>query len=244
MALPETPAFVAFPEFSVSPAVKIDPNFRPEEGGGCLVTGTSVTTPEGSVCVEDLGIGCMVLTTAGARPVRWIGRISHAAENTAGNRAVLPIRIRQDALGDGSPRRDLWVSPEHAMLLDGVLVPAVLLVNGVSILQETSFDNLKYFHLEFDVHAVIYSEGAPSESFVDDGSRAMFDNASEYHSLYPDALPEPAIYCAPRVEDGDELERIRKRLAERAVTLTFVDDDEPRPADRIASEHAGAPPLP
>jgi len=63
---------------------------------------------------------------------------------------------------------------------------------------------------------VIYAEGAASESFVDDESRAMFDNAAEYARLYPNAVCVRARFCAPRTEDGEELEAVRRRLAARA----------------------------
>jgi hypothetical protein len=66
--------------------------------------------------------------------------------------------------------------------------------------------------LEFEVHAVIFAEGAPSESYVDDDNREMFDNWLEFHELCPQAVRKPASYCAPRVEEGWELERIRQQL--------------------------------
>jgi len=93
-----------------------------------------------------------------------------------------------------------------------------LLVNGVSIVQEEWVDEVSYFHLEFDSHEVIVAEGALSESFVDDESRQLFDNASEYHELHPQSPPQPARFCAPRVEDGYELEAVRQQLAARAET--------------------------
>jgi hypothetical protein len=108
------------------------------------------------------------------------------------------------------------VSPEHAMYIDGMLIPAALLVNGGSIAQEEWVDEVTYFHLEFDSHEVIVAEGAASESFVDDESRQLFDNASEYHELYPRSTSQPARFFAPRIEDGYELEAVRQRLAARA----------------------------
>ena len=63
---------------------------------------------------------------------------------------VLPIVVRAGALAPDIPVRDLWVSPRHALLLDGVFVPAELLVNGQTILQAEAVDQVDYFHLEFE----------------------------------------------------------------------------------------------
>jgi O-antigen biosynthesis protein len=98
------------------------------------------------------------------------------------------------------------------------------LVNGESIIQEDVVDELTYIHLEFDGHTVIFAEGAPSESFVDDDSRQMFDNAAEYARLYPDAISEPVQFCAQRVEEGWELQAVRERLARRAETMRVPAD--------------------
>jgi hypothetical protein len=104
--------------------------------------------------------------------------------------------------------------------LDGVLVPAHLLVNGVSILKVEGMEEIEYFHLEFDRHVVIYAEGAAAESFVDDDSRMLFHNADEYRRLYPDEqhdrYPE---FCAPRVEAGAALDMMHHRLMARAARL-------------------------
>jgi hypothetical protein len=75
-----------------------------------------------------------------------------------GNRAVLPIVVRAGALAPDIPARDLWVSPRHALLLDGFFVPAELLVNGQNILQAEAVDQVDYFHLEFEAHEVILAE--------------------------------------------------------------------------------------
>jgi O-antigen biosynthesis protein len=188
--------------------------------GPCFRRGTRILAERGEVPVESLRIGDRVMTMTGiTRPICWIGRRSHSGERASGDSAVLPILIRAGALADQLPRRDLWVSPEHAMYVDGMLIPAAALVNGVSILQEEWVEDLSYFHLEFDTHEVIYAEGALSESFVDDESRQMFDNAAEYARLYPNTERVLARFCAPRVEDGEELEAVRRRLAARAERL-------------------------
>lgn len=163
-------------------------------------------------------------TLEGKKKIRWIGKRSYSHARGTAQREVWPVRIERGALGDGLPRRDLWVSPEHALFIDGMLIPASALANDVSIRREefgpgARLQSVSYFHLEFDAHAVIYAEGAFAESFVDDYSRGMFDNAAQYQELYPHAIPRPARFCAPRVADGEELQRVRQRLLARITRL-------------------------
>ena len=77
-------------------------------------------------------------------------------------------------------------------------------------------DPVAYVHVELETHDVLLAEGAASESFVDDDSRNLFQNAAEFAQLYPGVPRVPARYCAPRVEDGEVLEAIRRRIALRA----------------------------
>src|SRR6202012_4719209 len=113
-----------------------------------------------------------------------------------------------------------YVSPEHAMFIDGMLIPAGCLVNGVSILKVAGIEEVEYFHLEFDRHVVIFAEGAPAESFVDDQSRMLFHNEEEYRLLYPnERRAAHAEFCAPRVEDGPKLYSLHRALAARAAHL-------------------------
>jgi autotransporter passenger strand-loop-strand repeat protein len=190
------------------------------EGTPCYCRGTPILTDRGEIAVEDLHIGDRVVRLSGAaRPIRWIGRRSYAGRFAAGNRNVLPIMIRRSALFDGTPRRDLYVSPLHAMFLEGVLVPASALVNGASIVQLEAVEQVEYFYIELDTHDVILAEAAPSETFADDDSRGMFYNAAEYRLLYPDRPRALVRFCAPRVEDGAALEAVRLRLAARAQAL-------------------------
>jgi glycosyltransferase involved in cell wall biosynthesis len=158
-------------------------------------------------------LGDRVVTASGEyRPIKWIGHRSYGGTLPVSPN-VQPIRFRAGSLGGGLPRRDLLVSPEHAMVLDGQLIPARGVVNGRSILRETGLGQVTYFHIELDSHDVLLAEGAPAESFLDDNSRGLFHNAREYRVLYPDEAPHPAVYCLPRLEEGEALEQIRLRLA-------------------------------
>jgi autotransporter passenger strand-loop-strand repeat protein len=187
----------------------------------CYGRGTRILTDRGEVAVEALAIGDRLVTLSGAlAPLKWIGRRSYAGWLAEGNPDIQPIRFKAGALGDNQPSRDLLVSPEHAMYVDGALIPAKLLVNGVTIAPAEAMEEVEYFHLELPEHAVIFAEGALSESFVDDDSRGMFHNAHEFHALYPNApRGGQAEYCAPRVEDGFALEAARQKLMSRAVRL-------------------------
>jgi O-antigen biosynthesis protein len=183
----------------------------------CYCRGTRIQTMRGERAIEELGIGDWVLTLNGtARTIRWVGTRSYSRRFMAKDPALLPVRFAAGSLGGGLPRRDLLVSPEHSMLLDGKLVPARCLVNGTTIIRERGLETVDYFHIELDEHDVIFAEGAPSESYIDDDSRGAFHNAAEYEALYG-ADGGPKTFYAPRVEQGPELEAIRARLAQPAV---------------------------
>jgi autotransporter-associated beta strand protein len=195
--------------------------FVTEDNAPCYCRGTLIRTAAGDRPVESLRIGDRVMTAAGvALPIKWIGRRSYRDWLAVGNLDVQPVLFKAGALADGMPARDLYVSPEHAMFLDGVLVPARHLVNGVSILKMEGVEEIDYFHLEFDRHVVIFAEDAPAESFVDDQSRMLFHNAEEYRLIYPnECRPAYAEFCASRVEDGPALLALHRALAARAARL-------------------------
>ncbi|MGE0079835.1 MAG: Hint domain-containing protein [Thiohalomonadaceae bacterium] len=179
----------------------------------CFARGTLIATPSGDKAVEDLRIGDLVLTADGqAVPVKWIGRQTRHPLFTE-----LPVRIRTGALGNGLPRRDLYVSPAHALLVDGLLVQAQALVNGATIQQMKEWQgNVEYFHIELENHELVLAEGTPAETFVDNASRRTFDNFAEYLELYGEESPIPEL-PQPRVKHRRQLPaRIQQRLMDIA----------------------------
>src|SRR5208337_2849671 len=125
--------------------------FIEEDNTPCYCRGTLIATARGKRPVEELRIGDLVVTVSGEpKPIKWIGKRSYDGRFIRGNRDVLPIVIAAGALRRGVPARDLWVSPGHAFHLEDVLVPAQLLVNGLTITQAETVDRVEYFHLEFE----------------------------------------------------------------------------------------------
>jgi len=184
----------------------------------CYVSGTLIATDKGEAAVDDLRIGDQVVVMSGqVSRIKWIGKRSYSGRFILGRGDILPICIKAGGLGENKPHRDLWVSPHHAMFFEnahrGILIEAKDLVNGVSIVQARAVDEVSYFHIELDTHDVIIANGAPSETFLDDDSRAMFHNAHEFAALYPKTACELTRYYAPRLDHGFEVERVRQNIA-------------------------------
>lgn len=190
----------------------------------CFCAGTLIATPDGLVAVETLRAGDLVLSAADgtARPVRWIGRQAIATRFTDA-RSNLPIRILAGALAEGLPQRDLLVSPQHAIALDGLLVQAGALVNGATVRQEPATAlpaRFTYFHIELADHALVLAEGVPAETFVDSVTRSRFDNHAEYLALQGDAPAATGEMDTPRVKSPRQLPpAIKARLDARALAL-------------------------
>jgi Hint domain len=194
----------------------------------CFARGTMIRTPRGEVAVETLAIGDDVTTLDGAtRPVKWIGRRAFSTRFLSQSSRVAPVLIRANAIADGVPCRDLRVSPEHAIFIDGVLVPAINLVNGQTIVRDLQGDVIEYFHIELDDQSIVYADGAPAETYVNHNNRKMFANWPEYAALYGSDEPRIAadgeferVYAC--VTSGPVLEAITARIERRTGTALLA----------------------
>ena len=143
----------------------------------CFTPGSRVEVARGTFKVEDLRVGDLIRTRdAGLQPIRWIGRKVVTQFDLATAPHLRPIRICKGALGKGVPNRDMEVSPQHRMMIEGVgaellfgeaqvLVRAKHLTHlpGVEIVHRC--ERVTYIHLMCDAHEVIRVDGAWTESF-------------------------------------------------------------------------------
>ena len=190
----------------------------------CFMAGTMIRTPDGEAAIETLNVGDRVMTSDGvAKKVNWLGKQTVSTLFADPIRSF-PIRVKAGALADNVPSRDLLVSPDHALLVDGVLIHAGALVNGTSITRETNVPKVfVYYHIELDDHSLILAENTPAETFVDNIDRMNFDNWAEFEALYPEGkaveeLPYPRAKAHRQVPVY-----IRVALAERAQAIGAVE---------------------
>ena len=207
----------------------LDPSQINFNGGSmsyaCFLRGTHIPTPNGEVQVEDLRVGDEVLTASGGvATVKWLGhRVLHKKHIPMKDAIrAFPVLFKKSAIAPGMPHRDLIVSPMHHLYFNGALIPAMLLANGQTIIQQFDMKDFEYFHIELEKFDILLAEGMPAESYIDMGNRSMFDNADTV-ALHPDFTPpkqRPVIDGIEIVRSGPVVEALRKRLIQRARHLT------------------------
>jgi hypothetical protein len=114
------------------------------------VIGAAVATPEGIVSIENITAGDVLLTMAGNRTVTWTRRFSAKPAAEQHREWIAPVCFRRDAIAPGRPAKDLWFSPTHCVLIEDLLVPAGLLINGKTIVQDCDDGAVEYCHVLFD----------------------------------------------------------------------------------------------
>jgi T5SS/PEP-CTERM-associated repeat protein len=193
----------------------------------CFARGTRIRTARGETEVEALRPGDLAVTAAGrCRPVVWVGSRTLDCRRHARPQDVLPVRVLAGAFAPGRPLRDLVLSPDHAVLCGGVLIPVRYLQNGRTVVQEQAA-RVAYFHVELATHDVLLAEGLPVESFLDTGNRAAFSGAGVV-ALHPDFARRRWAErgCARLALTGAPVTRTREALLRRAMALGYAVTDE------------------
>lgn len=184
----------------------------------CFARGTLIHTANQAIQVEALATGSTLQSQLGGfAKCRWIGYQRRTPE-FAQFQDYLPVKISAGALDNHVPLRDLYLSPDHAVLVDGHLIHAKALVNGKTIVQMTEWaGDIEYYHIETEAHEIIYAEGVPCETFIDNVSREQFDNYAEYQALYPNTRMMKELPL-PRVKFKRQLPTMIKQRLESRIT--------------------------
>ncbi len=193
----------------------------------CFAAGTRILTPTGQVVVEDLKVGDVVLTTRkgfeSIAPIIWIGQRTIDLARHVMPEKVRPIVILAGAFGPGLPERDLVLSPDHALFIDGHLIEAKTLVNGVTVIVDKDIRHITYHHIELRRHDVVLAEGLPAETYLESGNRRMFESDATPMVLHPDFVSlRRERACARILVSGPVVTRARQRLLDRALALGFA----------------------
>jgi hypothetical protein len=210
--------------------------------GKCFLKGTTIRTADGDRKIEELAVGDLLPTVfGGICPIQWIGYYRHKKSVQAEPwvKDVPPVRIARSALGPDLPQADLYVSKEHALLIDGVLVTAGSLINGttITLYDAREHNELEFFHIKLARHNVIYAEGVPCETVINFDDSAV--NFAEYLRRYGPPITQevpcaPILSCngrrraikshfrsaiSPWIDRRQKLDVIRDELKERGISL-------------------------
>ena len=179
----------------------------------CFTPGTLILTDRGERPVESLKPGDLVATRdGGMQRVVWAGRKNLSLAQMVARPALRPVVIPESAFGPGLPEREMRVSPQHRILLQGVraemlfgeaevLVAANHLRGHMGIRQELCA-GIDYIHIMCEAHQILRSDGIWSESFqpacrmVSDMEE---DQRQEIIALFPELETKGVAFPAARL---------------------------------------------
>lgn len=170
----------------------------------CFTPGTLIATPAGERRVEDLVAGDRIITRDnGIQGIRWLGNRGLQGQGLQQADHLQPILIREGALGNGLPDRDMMVSPNHRVLVandktalyfeDREVLVAAKHLTGLAGVDAVRTSAVTYIHFMFDQHEVVLSDGSWTESFQPgDHSLRGLDNAqrNEIYEVFPELMQQ------------------------------------------------------
>ncbi|WP_196424081.1 Hint domain-containing protein [Commensalibacter melissae] len=195
----------------------------------CFLLGTNILTSKGEKPVESLSVGDEVVAICNNgrinRKIVWIGKTDISVDQGKNRYDLYPVCIKAHAFGLNKPHRDLYLTPEHTVYIDGGLIPVRMLVNGRSIVIDKSRDKFQIYHVETEQHSILLSENLMTESYLNTDDKYLFDNDIVNFGL---EFNEHAGHkswendaAAPLTVSRGKVEPIWNRLDRRATQLGY-----------------------
>ena len=179
LGAPEQPQLTLIAEPSYIP-----PPIPPEPPVVCYAKGTLILTKNGYVPIENMKAGDKVITNGKiyknknvklekikTEPVLWVGKFKVNKLNSSSR----PICITKNSLTKNFPFQNLYVSPNHSIIIDGEMVLAKDLINEITIYQDSECEDVEYYHLECENHSTVIANGIVSESYLNMDNRSVFE---------------------------------------------------------------------
>ena len=152
----------------------------------CYAKGSLILTDKGFIPIEHITHKNNIITKGNiinndfvnetefkVKKIRWINKFKVHSLNEKSR----PICIKTNALGPNVPFKDLYVSPQHGIFINGKLVRAKKLINNDTIFQDNECTEVEYYHVECNYHSAILANGILSESYLEIGNnRKLFEN--------------------------------------------------------------------
>ena len=158
----------------------------------CYLKGTKILTQRGHIAIENICSTDRIVTKGKIinndtlakdnfklEPIVWLSKFKVKQPSSES----FPICIKQNALGPNRPFEDLFVSPNHGIVVKGKVVRAKDLVNDDTIFQDWSKNSLTYYHLELKNHSAIVANGVLSESYLDMENRYSFEPRESFEPI-------------------------------------------------------------
>jgi hypothetical protein len=185
----------------------------------CLAAGTWLAIEDGEQAVEDLRVGDRVRTaTGGLAQVAFVGQRRVDCRRHPRPAEVWPVRVVAGAFGAGRPCLDLYLSPNQAILVQGVLVPVRCLIDDDLIVQEP-VAAITWVRVGLPTNSIVLAEGLPVEALIGPAVSRDFDTGGNLLSLHPDfwSVAREVDRSVPLVASGRRLMAVRRALRRRAL---------------------------
>ena len=187
-------------------------------GAPCFASNSCILLENGSEqLVQNLKQGDKVITQSGISEIIWVGKRHFSQSQLKSNRRNSPIAFLRNSLGDNIPSKTLYVSEGHYLYINGKLVAAGCLVNGINIIRvdpDSLRNGVCYWHIDLGEEQLVQSNSCWTGSYYCWFNRRGFSNYLDYDGD-PDQCTKKLDL--PRFSSINDIKEDYKCLVKRAM---------------------------